>query len=150
MGNIIVTKDIKASRTAVWSVLADYPNIHSWNSGIKHSEGLSESTEGVGARRHCDLKPAGALKETVQEWEPESRMAISIDETKGLPIKRGLAAFDLGERGDTTPVTVTYDYELKWGPIGSLMAPLLKGQLQKGFGGFLDDLETAAQGVHSA
>ncbi|NNC81266.1 MAG: SRPBCC family protein [Acidimicrobiales bacterium] len=147
MGNVIVTKNLKASRSAVWEVLADYPNIAAWNSGIKHSEATSDATSGVGAQRHCDLSPVGGLEETIREWEPETRMVISIDEVTTLPIKTGLAAFDLVDGGDSTSVTITYDFEMKGGPIGAAMGPVMKGQLEKGFGGFLDDLEIAAQAV---
>jgi uncharacterized protein YndB with AHSA1/START domain len=150
MGNVTVTKDINASRSAVWSVLADYPNIHLWNSGIKHSESTSDAGHGVGAQRYCDLKPAGRVEETIREWEPESRIVISIDESKGLPIRSGLAAFDLVDDAESTQVTLSYDYDLKWGPIGALMGPIMKGQLKKGFGGFLADLEVAAQAAQPA
>jgi len=148
MGNVIVTKNLQASRSAVWGVLADYPNIAAWNSGIKHSEATSDATSGVGAQRHCDLSPVGGLEETIREWEPETRMVISIDETSKLPIKSGLAAFDLVDGGDSTSVTITYDYEMKGGSLGAAtMGPVMRGQLEKGFGGFLDDLEIAARAV---
>jgi hypothetical protein len=61
---------IEAPRHAVWEVLADFPNIADWNSGVKHSEATSEETGGLGTSRHYDLAPMGALEETITGWDP--------------------------------------------------------------------------------
>jgi uncharacterized protein YndB with AHSA1/START domain len=145
MPAIEVTRTINASRSDVWAVLADYPNIMDWNSGIKLSRSTSEAQQGVGATRHCDLKPAGGLEETIREWEPESRLVISIDEATKIPIKSGLATFTLGDANGSTPFTLGYEYKTKGGPLAGLVGTMMKGALKKGFTGFIDDLETAAQ-----
>ena len=149
MRTISVSRDIPASRAAVWGVLADFPNIADWNSGVKKSFSTSESVEGVGAQRHCDLAPAGKLEETVVGWQPEEQLVIRIDSAATLPIKTGEVTFSLVEDGDFTATSVDYDFETKFGPIGSLMGPMIEKQLTKGFTGFLDDLEAAAKN-HSA
>lgn len=145
MREVQVDRDIDASRSAVWSVLADFPNIARWNSGVKTSVSTSAAASGVGATRHCDLAPAGGLEETIAEWVPEERMVISIDSTKKLPIKSGLVTFTLDEADGRTPTDVVYRYETKFGPLGALMGPVLDKQLAKGFAGFLTDLEVAAR-----
>lgn len=150
MPEISVSRDIAAPRSAVWQVLADFPNIADWNSGVKTSFATGEATGGVGATRHCDLAPAGALEETITEWEPEHRMVVRIDSAATLPIKTGHVTFTMEEgRGDTpmTPTTLHYDFTAKWGIVGWLMGPMLSSQLTKGFTGFLADLETAAAAV---
>ena len=145
MRTIEVERDIDAPQSSVWAVLADFPNIASWNSGVKKSFSTSDTTQGVGAQRHCDLAPAGALEETIQVWEPDSRLEISIDSASGLPIRHGLAKFALEASGSGTRVTVAYSYEPKFGPLGQLMGRLvMDGQLTKGFTGFLKDLDYAA------
>ena len=78
MHNVTVTRDMAAPQADVWAVLADFPNIADWNTGVKVSHSTSgDQTEGVGATRHCDLAPTGSLEETVQAWEPPNRMAAS-------------------------------------------------------------------------
>ena len=150
MRTIEVERHIEAPRSDVWAVLADFPNIASWNTGVKKSFSTSDATEGVGAKRHCDLAPMGALEETVKTWEPESRMEISIDSAEGLPIRHGLAQFVLQPTGSGTDVSVAYSYEPKFGALGQLMGRLMiDGQLTKGFAGFLKDLDRAAQGASS-
>lgn len=128
-----------APRDAVWSVLADFPNIANWNSGVKASHATSDAIEGVGAQRHCDLAPLGALEETIAAWEPGERLVVNIDSAEKLPIERGVATFTIGD----TATEVDYEYEPA-GVIGRLMGPILARQLTKGFDGFLADLDAAA------
>ncbi|NNC93415.1 MAG: hypothetical protein HKN80_13080 [Acidimicrobiia bacterium] len=111
-----VRRQVQAPRSAVWAVLADFPNIADWNSG-------------VGARRHCDLAPMGALEETISEWVPESRMVVRIDSAAKLPIKEGVVTFSLEERDGLTPTEVRYAYQPKFGVLGSMMGPVLDRQL---------------------
>ena len=137
---------MSVSTDKVWDVLADFPNIADWNGGVKKSFSTGEATSGVGATRHCDLSPTGTLEETIREWTPGEKLVVSIDSATRLPIKQGLATFDLsaGADSDSTNVGLTYDYETKWGIAGKAIGGLLDRQLTKGFSGFLADLETAA------
>ena len=144
MREISVTRNIAAPRARVWAVLADFPNIADWNGGVKKSFATSEATAGVGATRHCDLSPAGALEETITDWQPEERMVVRIDSASRLPIKTGLVTFILDDGGSHTDTTLHYAFETKWGPVGRLMGPLMDSQLTRGFTGFLADLESAA------
>ena len=146
MRKIEAERQMEAVPSDVWAVLADFPNIASWNAGVKKSFSTSDETGGVGAKRHCDLAPVGALEETIQVWEPEARMDISIDSAEGLPIRRGLAQFVLQPSEAGTHVSVVYSYQPKFGFLGEIMGRLmLDGQLTKGFNGFLKDLDRAAR-----
>ena len=124
----------------MWAVLADFPNISDWNSGIKASHDTGDGVIGLGAQRHCDLSPVGGLEETITGWEPNEKLVVNIDSATKLPISNGEATFTLGD-GETT---IDYVYAPK-GLIGKLTAPMLDRQLRKGFAGFLTDLEKAAQ-----
>ena len=143
MREISVSRDIDAPRDAVWAVLADFPSISTWNTGVKNSFSTSDEVEGVGARRHCDLAPMGTLDETIAEWEPGERLVVSIDSAGKLPMKRGRVTFTLADQGD--PTTIDYAYEPGMGPFGRLMGPVIDKQLVTGMAGFLEDLETAAK-----
>ena len=149
MREVHVTRVIPAPPSAVWKVLADFPNIADWNTGVKTSYATGP-VEGVGAKRHCDLAPMGELEETVAEWEVDEKMVVSIDSTKKMPIKHGRATFTLGDAGDSTDMSLRYEYDTRWGPIGRLMGGSLDRQLTKGFTGFLADLDTAATAGASA
>lgn len=144
MATIDVRRRSTRSRQQLWNVLADFPNIASWNSGVKRSRATSEQGRGVGASRHCELSPAGELEETVVEWDEPGLMVVRIDEAKKLPIAHGYARFTLDEVGDGTDLSLHYEYEPAWGVIGRLITPLLNRQLRRGFAGFLDDWDAAA------
>ncbi len=149
MRTITVNRTIDARPSAVWEVLADFPNIADWNGGVTKSYSTSESDQGVGATRHCDLAPIGALEETIIAWEPDRRMVVRIDSAARLPIKSGEVTFTLSAADGATPTELRYAYEPKFGPIGSLLGPVIDRQLITGFEGFLADLDRAATGSDS-
>ena len=139
-------RTISATRDAVWAVLADFGNISRWNDGVKNSWLTGPVSTGVGATRHCDLKPLGQLEETVREWVENERMVVQIDSVKVLPIESGQVTFSLIHGGEgATKVTVDYDYTTKWGAVGRLLDSRIAKQLSTGFEGFLDDLAAAAE-----
>jgi len=145
MRSLHVSRQMSAPGWAVWSVLADFPHISAWNSGVKASYATSDAPSGVGAKRHCDLAPLGTLEETIAEWVEGERLVVNIDSTTKLPIERGVATFTIGD-GTTT---VDYRYESK-GRMGKLTGPVLDRRLAKGFQRFLDDLDTAANAAEQS
>ena len=150
MRSIEATKIIAAPRSAVWAVLADFPNVADWNTDVKKSFSISEASSGVGARRHCDIAPAGELSETIRKWEPETMMAISIDSAKKMPINSALGTFTLQDHGESTSVRLDFEYRPRFGPIGSVIGPLLDKRFAKSFDGYLTDLEAAVQAAVSS
>ena len=130
----------------VWAVLADFPNIARWNTGVAKSFATSDSASGVGAQRHCDLAPFGELEETVKEWDETLRMVITIDSAKKLPIAQGEVTFVLSPADNATEVNVTYAYAPKFGVLGQIMGSIaLDGQFTRGLKAFLKDLDVASQ-----
>ena len=148
MRNVTVERTVAAPRSSVWAVLADYPNIVDWNDGVKNSYAIGDATEGVGAQRQTELGPTGAMRmrETVTEWVPEERMVIAIDKIEKMPVKQARQTFTLADDGEATLFTMSYDYEPKGGPLAFILGPILNPQMKKGFNGFIDNLEPAAQG----
>ena len=147
MRNVKLERTLDVARSSVWAVLADYPNIADWNGGLKKSYAIGDATEGVGAQRQTELVPDGAMRmrETVAEWVPEERMVIAIDKVEKMPVKQARQTFTLSDGGETTLFTMSYDYEPKGGPLAFIYGPLLDRQMRKGFNGFIDSLEPAAQ-----
>ena len=133
---------IDAPKEKVWEVLADLGSIYKWNPGVAHSRSTSDSTGGEGAMRHCDLQRKGDyLEERAFDWRDGEGYKIDIYETN-LPIKRNIVEFTLEADGEGTTVTVTPDYELKFGPIGVVMDRLFaRAQLRKGMAGMLAGLK---------
>ncbi|MGI9646498.1 MAG: SRPBCC family protein [Ilumatobacteraceae bacterium] len=147
MRNVKVERTVAAPPSSVWAVLADYPNIDDWNDGVTNSYAIGDATEGVGAQRQCELAPKGSvrMRETVAEWVPEEKMVVDIDQIEKMPVKGATMTFSRSDAGDTTDITMSYDYQPKGGPLGYIIGPMLDRQMHKGFSGFIDLLETAAQ-----
>ena len=143
MRTVRVTKTLEAPQQSVWDVLYDFPNIALWNSGVTTSYATGPEF-GVGAQRHCDLSPAGQLEETLIELDEPNRVVVSIDAARRIPIKRGRVEFLLAPVDSGTEVTLTYSYEPNGGPFAALVGRMMDPQLEKGFGGFLDDLGAEA------
>ena len=135
MPRITVTTRIQASKEQVWAVLADIGSIYKWNPGVSKSHTISDRTQGEGAQRHCDLvKKGDYLKERALDWREGEGFKIDVYETN-LPLKRNVVTFSLEADGDGdgTIVTVSPDYELKFGPAGVLMDMLFVGrQVRRG------------------
>lgn len=145
MRNLKTGRTVLAPRSSVWAVLADYQNIADWNDGVVNSCAIGHADGGVGAQRHIELEGSVTMRETATEWSPEERMVIAIDQMKKMPINNARMTFTLAEVGDTTPTTMSYDYEPKGGPFGFIVAAMLGRPMKKGFNGFIDSLEKAAQ-----
>jgi len=58
--------------------------------------------------------------------------------------RQGEVTFDLTDAGAGTEVSITYDFETKFGLLGQMMGGRIDKQLISGFTGFLEELETAA------
>ncbi|MGI9622980.1 MAG: SRPBCC family protein [Acidimicrobiales bacterium] len=150
MRNLEIARTVQAPRSRLWAVLADYPNIAEWNDGVINSRAIGDATEGVGAQRHVELDKSVAMRETVTEWIPEEKMVVAIDQIEKMPVAKATMTFTLSDGGDTTPMTMSYDYEPKGGPFGFVVAAMLGRPMRKGFNGFVDDLQRAAQASSAA
>lgn len=145
MPSLKVTRTSTKSADSLWDVIADFPNIANWNSGVKTSVATSNETGGVGATRHCELSPAGALDERVLEWEEGRRVKIAVDKASKAPIKNATANFSITPEGDHVRLDVDYEFEPKGGVAGRAAAPALKKAFTRAFSGFLDEWDQAAK-----
>lgn len=144
MSRFNVETRIDAPREKVWEVLSDLGSIYKWNPGVSHSYSTSEAGSGEGATRHCDLqsgtKSIGYLEERAFDWRDGEGFKIDIYESN-LPIKRNIIEFTLSDTDGGTVVSLTPDYQLKFGVLGWLMDKLIaRRQLKKGMKGLLDGL----------
>jgi hypothetical protein len=144
MPSISLERSTTKSKDALWEVIADFPNIAKWNSGVKTSVSTSDAERGVGATRHCQLSPAGALDERILAWEEGQRVKISVDQAKTAPIKTATADFTLTETPHGVLLAVDYEFTPKGGALGKAASPGLKLAFTKAFNGFLEDWDNAA------
>lgn len=114
---------VRAPRALVWDVLADLEGVGDWNPAIDTAECISEERTGLGARRRCYMHPSGWMIESVSEWNPGEVIAFSIENAP--PIKTGLGRFVLSDDGQGTRLEASFDYEVRFGPLGPVIDRLL-------------------------
>lgn len=124
-----VTREIRIDAPAgrVWEVLADFGGVYRYNPNVASSHATSETRQGVGASRHCDLTTSGVtLEERIVEWtEGESYLVDIYGGSKVPPFKQARARLAVRPDGEGAIVTGTLEYSLKFGPVGALMDRLL-------------------------
>ncbi len=144
MPTLTVSRTSTKPREALWEVIADFPNIANWFSGVKTSVSTSTDERGIGATRFCELSPAGALDERVLEWEEGRRVVVSVDQAAKAPVKTAVADFSLTETADGVVLGVDYEFTPKGGALGRAVSPAMTKAISRAFTKFLDDWEAAA------
>ena len=144
MPTVQVTRTSAKSPEALWDVIADFANIADWNSGVKASRSTSSEPIGVGATRHCELSPAGALDERILEWNEGRSLKVAVDKASKAPIRSVTADFSITPEGDHVRLGVDYEFEPKGGVAGKVAVPALKKAFTRAFGSLLDEWDEAA------
>lgn len=133
-----------ATCASAWAVCADFPNLADHWGGVKASRSIGDQTSGVGARRRVDLKPVGALVETVTDWEEGRRFATMNESSALVPFRQARASLTLQPEGDGTAITFDYRYVPRGGPVGRLTGPVIDRMLRTNFTSMLAAIEAAA------
>ena len=124
--------------------MRDFPNLADHWDGLRASRALGHQIHGVGARRQVDLKPIGALVETVTEWEESRTLATTNQPSALVPFKQAEARLTLEPHGDGTAITFDYRYLPRGGPMGRVTGPVIDRMLRTNFGSMLAAIEEAA------
>jgi len=127
MTQLSTTAAVHAPLARVWETIADVGTIAEWHPGVEHSPVLSTQRSGLGAVRRVELYDGSSSVEEVTSLEEGRSLSVTMSDHT-MPLSRGVATFALEPDGDDrTLVTMTMDYDMKYGPLGWLMnAVMLK------------------------
>ena len=114
---------IDAPVEKVWEVLGDFSEVYRWAPSVTKSYSTSESSNGPEASRHCEVAGFGGVDETVTRWNDGQSFTYSF--SGGGPVAGGSTTWSVKGQGDNTLVHTTVEYDLRFGPIGSLMNALI-------------------------
>lgn len=138
-------RDIPLAPTAVWQVLADFGSAGAWFSGLKSSESVGDIAQGLGAQRRVYMVPTGSAEEVVTDWQPDSRIAWSVGNVKGLPFKAGTTEVDLTPTDSGTHVEFAVTFDPRGPrPVSDMLGGLLTMMFTRMLPRLLTDLETEA------
>ena len=142
MSQLSSTATVRAPLTRVWETIADVGTIAEWHPGVERSPVLSTHRTGLGAVRRVELYDGTSSVEKVTSLEEGRSVTVTMSEHT-MPLSRGAATFEVEADGDDrTLVTMTMDYEMKYGPLGWLMnAVMLRPILGKLLASVLSGLD---------
>lgn len=140
MPDVTVTQTINAPIDQVWASIDDFANIDRFNPNLSRSFLINDSAPtGLGATRQCDLSDGkNYIQERVTVYEPPHRFVVDIYNGT-VPLKQAEADFHVKAVGPSrTEVTMVIRFVPKFGLLGRLMTPLMKGQFRKSMAALLE------------
>jgi ligand-binding SRPBCC domain-containing protein len=143
--HLTVRRRVPAPSDAVWAFFADFPSLADHWNGIRSSRPLGDQRDGVGARRHVELKPIGSMVETATEWEVGHTIATVNEPSILVPFKRAESKLSLEADGDETSISFDYRYVPRGGAIGTLTGLVIDRMLRKTFEDMLTAVEVQAR-----
>ena len=117
--------NMDASPQAVWEVLSRYMHIDAFAPAITSVEALTEGENGVGSRRRNHFESGGSLVEEVTDWVPGAGYTVALSEMEAMPLTAAQSQIRIAPAGGGSEVTWTFDYRVKFGPLGWLMGQTL-------------------------
>ena len=142
MHSITVKRELRNNVETVWKVLDNYGAIYKYNPGVETSEVIGKKKTGLGASRVCHFYDGSSLKETIIKYVPNAGYSFELSDFS-LPLKHATSHFQLEPLpGNSSLVSVTLEFEPKFGPLGWLMAKLLmRPMLTKALNGLTKGLD---------
>lgn len=120
MGVVQKTETVNGSIEKAWAAVSKMGAVEDWHPNVARAVVLTEHDTGIGASRRVEFHDGRGSVETVIE-ESEQQFT-TVEMTEAPMTKKALVTIRTKERSaDTTDVTFSIDYSLKFGPIGWLM-----------------------------
>jgi uncharacterized protein YndB with AHSA1/START domain len=141
MGTLHHQIRIDAPIESVWAAVADLVAVQQWNPMVASARYTSETRQGVGAARRCELKPRGWVEERVWDWNPPHVIGLEVAAST-WPIAFMKWRTELERDGSATRMSQEMQYKVKFGPLGALLdALIMRRQMDKGISGTFDALK---------
>lgn len=150
MNEISETILIPADSKVVWPLLEDFFGIGNFHPYITSVDELTDGKMGVGSSRRCHFNDGTHVVETIAEWYDKAGYRVDLSDFK-LPLKWAQAEFRILESetgSETTEVRMTMRYQMKFGPLGTLMHyVMLRPMITSRFRNILRGLSDYASGL---
>lgn len=140
--------EINAPADLVWKKLAKLDDVQHWAESVRTARYATDQTEGVGAKRVCEVDGLGTLNETITEWEAGKSLTYTAE---GMPrvVKHVQNTWHLQEiTPERTRVVSQIQLNTRYGAAGAffarvMMKPQLEGFMKTALGEFRDFVEEA-------
>lgn len=116
--------EIQASLEVVWAALADFGGVAHWAPYMKSSHLIGDLESGVGTRRGMRHAWGFRFEESVTRWNEGEGYSFDVFRAP-YPMKDVKESWAAGRENGFSTVTTRVNYDMKLGPIGSLLDWLL-------------------------
>ena len=116
---------IDAVPDAVWAVLSRYMRIDEFAPQITSVDALTSGEVGLGSKRRNHFENGTSVVEEVTEWKPSAGYTVRLSDMAAMPLHEASSDIRITPMGGRSKVTWTFDYRVKYGPIGWLMGQTL-------------------------
>ncbi len=116
---------IDAAPDGVWAVLSRYMYIDEFAPQITSVDALTDGEVGMGAKRRNHFANGTSLVEEVTEWKPGIGYTVKLSDMAAMPLKEARSKILITPTGGYSTVTWTFDYRVKYGPLGWLVGQTL-------------------------
>lgn len=114
---------IEAPSEIVWARLAKLEDIQLWSGSVLQARCDGPLSQGVGAKRTCDLKGNITIREHWVEWDEGCSFKY---EGFGIPLmKRASNKWSVLPHGEKSLLTSEAELEMKWGAFGRILELLM-------------------------
>ncbi|WP_120632780.1 SRPBCC family protein [Ruegeria sp. EL01] len=112
---------IDATQDAVWAVLSRFMHIDEFAPQITSVEALTDGEVGIGSKRRNHFANGTSLVEEVTGWSPGAGYTVQLSDMAAMPLHEASSEIRIARTGGKSKVTWTFDYRVKYGPLGWLM-----------------------------
>jgi len=145
------TLTIDATPDAVWAVLGCYMHVDEFAPLIASVDALTEGDDGVGSKRRNNFENGTSVVEEVTAWKPGEGFSVKLSNMDAMPLHEASSEVFIKQEGSHSKVTWTFDYRVKYGPLGWLMGQtMMKMMMGKIIDGNLKGLADSVRSNRSA
>ncbi|MBO9465621.1 SRPBCC family protein [Tropicibacter sp. R15_0] len=114
---------VNAPADKVWEVLADFSAPDTYAEQVTLAYSLTPDLQGLGEKRHCDIKGFGSIQEEIIAWDAGRSLTYTV--TPLGPLAASTSRWTVWPNGEgRSKITVELGYDLRFWPIGWIMHAL--------------------------
>lgn len=119
------TLTIDATPEAIWTVLERFMHIDEFAPEIVSVDALTSGEPGLGSQRRNHFKNGTSLVEEITSWRPGAGYTVKLSDMAAMPLHEASSEIRIADRDGISSVTWTFDYRVKYGPLGWLLGQTL-------------------------
>ncbi len=115
------TRTIDATPGEVWAVVGRYMHVDEFAPQITSVEALTKGEDGLGSKRRNNFENGTSVVEELTAWNPGNGFTVKLSDMGALPLHEANSSVRITPAGGQSKVAWTFDYRVKYGPLGWLM-----------------------------